>query len=105
MTVIEVLLRGLSALHGLDPSALGSLPALVVTALGLGALGITVTAVAALAAALLVLRLVALQTGADAAGAPRASRATPDLVTRIAWSDPDADGHPRSRAPGAVPAV
>jgi hypothetical protein len=102
MTVIEVLLRGVSALHGLDPSALGSLPALAVTALGLGALGITVTA---LAAALLALRLVALLTGADAAGAPRASRTTPDLVTRIAWSDPDADGHARPRAPGVVPAV
>ena len=105
MTVIEVLLRGLSALHGLDPAALGSLPALTAAALGLGAVGITVTAVAALAAALVVLRLVAVLTGVGAPGAPRASRTTPDLVTRIAWSDPDADGHPRPRAPGAVPAV
>ncbi|PZE39449.1 DUF6412 domain-containing protein [Curtobacterium sp. MCPF17_031] len=102
MTVIEVLLRGLSAVHGLDPAALGSLPALTAAALGLGAVGITVTA---LAAALLVLRLVAVLTGVGAPGAPRASRTTPDLVTRIAWSDPDADGHPRPRAPGAAPAV
>ncbi|GAA1492684.1 DUF6412 domain-containing protein [Curtobacterium herbarum] len=105
MTVIEVLLRGVSALHGLDPAALGSLPGLTIAALGLGALGITVAAVGAVAAALLVLRLVALLTGADAADAGRASRTAPDLVTRIAWSDPDADGHPRPRAPGAVPAV
>jgi hypothetical protein len=105
MTVIEVLLRGLSALHGVDPAALGALPATAIAALGLGAVGITATAVATLAAALLVLRLVAVLSGADAAGVPRASRPTPDLVTRIAWSDPDADGHPRPRAPGAVPAV
>lgn len=105
MTVIEVLLRGVSALHGLDPAALGALPALTVAALGLGALGITVAAVAALAAALLVLRLAAVLAGVDGAGAPRASRTAPDLVTRIAWSDPDADGHPRPRAPGAVSTV
>ncbi|WP_420362133.1 DUF6412 domain-containing protein [Curtobacterium aetherium] len=105
MTVIEVLLRVVAALHALDPGAIGGLPGLTVAALGIGVLGVTVAGSAALAAALVVLRLVALLTGA--ARVPRAgtTTASPDLVTRIAWSDPDAPGHARPRAPGVVPAV
>ncbi|PZE67627.1 hypothetical protein DEI83_05920 [Curtobacterium sp. MCBD17_021] len=67
-------------------------------------MGLTVAGIAALAAAALVLRLVALLIGAVGA-APRVPSNAPDLATRIAWSDPDADGHARPRAPGAVSAV
>jgi hypothetical protein len=105
MTVIEVLLRVVSALHTADPAALGDLPALALTALGSGALGISVVGLAALAAAVLVLRLVVLLTGTAGAVGAAVSPASPDLVTRIAWSDPDAAGHARPRAPGAAPAV
>jgi hypothetical protein len=105
MIVIEVLLRVVSALHALDPAVIGDLPALALTALGSGVLGITVVGLAALAAAVLVLRLVVLLTGAAGPRGAAVSPASPDLVTRIAWSDPDAAGHARPRAPGVVPAV
>jgi hypothetical protein len=112
MTVIEVLLRVaaalhgvVAALHGVDPGAVAGLPGLALAALGLGAVGLTVAGSAALAAALVVLRLVALLTGAARAPRTDAPAASPDLVTRIAWSDPDAAGHARPRAPGVVPAV
>ncbi|WIB34978.1 membrane protein insertase YidC [Curtobacterium sp. MCJR17_043] len=109
MTVIEVLLRVVSALHAPGPAALGHAwvpgapPALAVAVLGVTVVGVTVAGIAALAAAALVLRLVALlitAVGADRLPVPSTA---PDLVTRIAWSDPDADGHVRSRAPGGRP--
>jgi hypothetical protein len=111
MTVIEVLLRVVSALHALDPAVLahvsvpGAPPALAVSVLGVTVMGVTVAGIAALAAAALVLRLVALLIAAVGADPVRVPSAAPDLVTRIAWSDPDADGHARSRAPGVLPAV
>ncbi|PYY50996.1 DUF6412 domain-containing protein [Curtobacterium sp. MCBD17_023] len=111
MTVIEVLLRVVSALHAPGPAALGHAwvpgapPALAVAVLGVTVVGVTVAGIAALAAAALVLRLVALLIAAVGADRLPVPSTAPDLVTRIAWSDPDADGHMRSRAPGGVPAV
>ncbi|PZE84430.1 hypothetical protein DEI91_08540 [Curtobacterium sp. MCBD17_032] len=83
----------------------GAAPALAVSVLGFGVMGATVAGIAALAAVALVLRLVALLLGAAGAARLRVPSTAPDLVTRIAWSDPDADGHVRSRAPGVVPVV
>jgi hypothetical protein len=98
MAVIEVLLRVVSALHALDPAAVLSAPA----AVPLIAVGLLGSAVAV--AVVLAVRLVALVLGL---GRPvrRPVDHPADLATRIAWSHPDAAGHVRSRAPGAVPAV
>jgi len=91
MTVIELFLRCTAALVLGDPAVM-ALPLLAVAAIGL-----TAVAVAVVVAQLLVLVL-GLDTGASVAP----SRAPADLVTRIAWSHPDADGHARPRAPGVV---
>ena len=91
MTVVELFLRCTAALVLGDPAAT-ALPLLAVAALGL-----TAVAVAVLVAQLLVLVL-----GLAGTRAVAPSRAPADLVTRIAWSHPDADGHTRPRAPGVV---
>lgn len=91
MTVIELFLRCTAALVLGDPAVM-ALPLLAVAAIGL-----TAVAVAVVVAQLLVLVL-----GLDTGGSLAPSRAPADLVTRIAWSHPDADGHARPRAPGVV---
>ena len=91
MTVVELLLRLSTALVLGDPAA-GAFPLLAVAALGL----------TAVAVAVVVARLLALVLGLDAGRSVTPSRAPADLVTRIAWSHPDADGHARPRAPGAA---
>ncbi|MGN6408080.1 MAG: DUF6412 domain-containing protein [Curtobacterium sp.] len=91
MTVVELLLRATAALVLGDPSV-GAVPLLAVAALGL-----TAVAVAVLVAAVLAIVL-----GVVSARSATPSRAPADLVTRIAWSHPDADGHARPRAPGAL---
>ncbi|MDP4333929.1 hypothetical protein Q7F20_11170 [Curtobacterium sp. A7_M15] len=90
MTVVELLLRATAALVLGYPSV-GVAPLLAVAALGL-----TAVAVAVLVAAVLAVVL-----GAVPGRSATPSRAPADLVTRIAWSHPDADGHARPRAPGA----
>ncbi|WP_439691543.1 DUF6412 domain-containing protein [Curtobacterium sp. SP.BCo] len=92
MTVVELFLRLTAALVLGDPSV-GAVPLVAVAALGLTAVAVAVVVAAVLA---LVLGVVPVRSGAS-------SRAPADLVTRIAWSHPDADGHARPRAPGAVP--
>lgn len=91
MSVVELLLRATAALVLGDPAA-GPAPLLALATLEL----------TAVAVAVLVARLLAVLLGVDAV---RARRTGPplaaDLPTRIAWSCPDADGHVRSRAPGA----
>lgn len=91
MTVVELVLRLTTALVLGDPAA-GAVPLVVVAALGLTAVTFAVV----------VARLLALVLGVDAPRAASGSRAPADLVTRIAWSHPDADGHARPRAPGAA---
>ncbi|GAA3338269.1 hypothetical protein GCM10017714_08770 [Curtobacterium pusillum] len=91
MTVVELLLRVTAALVLGDPSV-GAVPLLAAAALGIGAVAVAVLVAAVLA---LVLGLLPARSTAPT-GAPA------DLVTRIAWSHPDADGHARPRAPGAV---
>lgn len=91
MTVVELVLRCTAALVLGDPSV-GAVPLVAVVALGL-----TAVAVAVLVAAVL-----AIVVGLVPARSAVPSRAPADLVTRIAWSHPDADGHARPRAPGAV---
>ncbi|MFJ3320914.1 DUF6412 domain-containing protein [Curtobacterium sp. NPDC086286] len=90
MTVVELLLRATAALVLGDPSV-GAVPLLAVAALGLTAVAVAVLVAGVLA---IVLGLVPVRS--------LSSRAPVDLVTRIAWSHPDADGHARPRAPGAV---
>ncbi|MGN8048767.1 DUF6412 domain-containing protein [Curtobacterium sp. 22159] len=91
MTVVELLLRVTAALVLGDPSVAA------VPLLAAAAVGITAVAVAVLVAAVLALVLGLLPVPRVAA-----ARASVDLATRIAWSHPDADGHARPRAPGAV---
>ncbi|TDN42775.1 hypothetical protein EDF64_11031 [Curtobacterium flaccumfaciens] len=91
MTVVELFLRLTAALVLGDPAG-GAFPLLAVAALGL----------TAVAVAVVVARLLALVLGLDAGRSVTPSRAPADLVTRIAWSHPDADGHARPRAPGAA---
>lgn len=95
MTVVEPLLRVIAALVLGDP-AIGPAPVLVLGVLGLSAVTVAL-AVAVLVAAVLatVLGLVRTRSGV-------AVRPPVDLVTRIAWSHPDAEGHARPRAPGSV---
>ncbi len=90
MTVVEFLLRCCAALVLGDPSV-GALPLVAVAALGL----------TAVAVAVLVAQLLAVALGVDTRRTAPPERAHEDLVTRISWSHPDADGHTRSRAPGA----
>jgi len=94
MTVVEFLLRCTAALVLGDP-AVTALPLLAVAALGL----------TAVAVAVLVAHVLALVLGLHPNGPAAPARAPADLVTRIAWSHPDADGHARPRAPGAVAAA
>lgn len=94
MTVVELLLRVTAALVLGDP-AVGPAPLLVVATLGLTAVAVAVLVATVLA---LVLGLVPVRSVTPA-------RAPADLGTRIAWSHPDADGHARPRAPGAVAAA
>ncbi len=90
MTVVELLLRATAALVLGDPSV-SAVPLLAVAALGLTAVAVAVLVAGVL---VIVLGLVPVRS--------LSSRAPADLVTRIAWSHPDADGHARPRAPGAV---
>ncbi|WP_144711958.1 hypothetical protein [Curtobacterium pusillum] len=91
MTVVELFLRVTAALVLGDP-AVGAVPLVVVAALGLSAVAVAVLVAAVLA---VVLGLVLPRPASS-------DRAPADLVTRIAWSHPDADGHARERAPGVV---
>lgn len=91
MTVVELFLRLTAALVLGDPAA-GAFPLLAVAALGL----------TTVAVAVVVAQLLALVLGIDTGRSPVPTRAPADLVTRIAWSHPDADGHARPRAPGAA---
>lgn len=91
MTIVELFLR-LTAVLVLGDPAVGAFPLLAVAALGL----------TAVAVAVVVARLLALVLGVDAHAARTPECAPADLVTRIAWSHPDAAGHARPRAPGAV---
>jgi len=94
MTVVEFLLRCTAALVLGDP-AVTALPLVAVAALGL----------TAVAVAVLVAQLLAVVLGLGTADRTTPTRAPDDLVGRIAWSHPDADGHARPRAPGAVAAA
>lgn len=91
MTVVELLLRCTAALVLGDASG-GVVPLLAVAALGL----------TAVAVAVVVAHLLAVVLGLHARQRSGPPRAPVDLVARIAWSHPDADGHARPRAPGAV---
>lgn len=94
MAVIEVLLRAVAALLLVDPAS-GTPPMLALAALG----------IAAVAAAVLVAQVLALVLGVPLGAGPLAQRRHEDVVTRIGWSHPDADGHARPRAPGVVAAT
>ncbi|ROP66144.1 DUF6412 domain-containing protein [Curtobacterium sp. ZW137] len=94
MAVIEVFLRAVAALLLVDPAS-GALPMLALAGLG----------VAAVAAAVLVAQVLALVLGVAPGRVGIPGRRPLDLVTRIAWSHPDAEGHARPRAPGVVPAT
>lgn len=94
MTVLEVFLRAVAAVLVVDPSS-GAVPLLALAGFG----------VAAVAAAVLVAHVLASVLGTTS-GVRVLVRSIPwDLVTRVAWSHPDADGHTRSRAPGAPTAT
>ena len=92
MAVIEVFLRAVAALLLVDPAS-GALPLLALAGFG----------IAAVAAAVLVAQVLALVLGAPTTPGLRSRDTGQDLVVRIAWSHPDADGHARPRAPGATP--
>jgi hypothetical protein len=94
MAVIEVILRAVAALLAVDPTT-GVLPLLAVAALGVAAVG----------AAVVVAQLVALVLGIRVGPAPSGADRPVDVVTRIAWSHPDAAGHARPRAPGVASAT
>ncbi|WIB58631.1 DUF6412 domain-containing protein [Curtobacterium sp. MCLR17_007] len=94
MAVVEVFLRAVAALLLVDPAS-GAMPLLALAGFG----------VAVVAAAVLVAQVLGLVLGSPAAADGRVGAVPLDLVTRIAWSHPDAAGHARPRAPGAVPAT
>lgn len=98
MTVALLILRAAAALV-LGAPAVGDPAGGVLPLLAVAALGLTAVAVAVLVAQVLATVLAAV-LGLGATVVER--DAVPDLVTRIAWSHPDADGHVRSRAPGVV---
>lgn len=101
MTVALLILRAAAALV-LGAPAVGDPAGGVLPLLAVAALGLTAVAVAVLVAQVLATVLAAV-LGLGTTVVER--DAVPDLVTRIAWSHPDADGHVRSRAPGvAAPA-
>ncbi|MEJ8283069.1 MULTISPECIES: DUF6412 domain-containing protein [Curtobacterium] len=98
MTVALLILRAAAALV-LGAPAVGDPASGVLPLLAVAALGLTAVAVAVLVAQVLATVLAAV-LGLGTTVVER--DAVPDLVTRIAWSHPDADGHVRSRAPGVV---
>ncbi|QZQ53903.1 DUF6412 domain-containing protein [Curtobacterium sp. TC1] len=98
MTVALLVLRAAAALV-LGAPAVGDPAGGVLPLLAVAALGLTAVAVAVLVAQVLATVLAAV-LGLGTTVVER--DAVPDLVTRIAWSHPDADGHVRSRAPGVV---
>ncbi|MGY2899153.1 hypothetical protein ACVKXF_001786 [Curtobacterium sp. PvP017] len=98
MTVALLILRAAAALV-LGAPAVGDPAGGVLPLLAVAALGLTAVAVAVLVAQVLATVLAAV-LGLGTTVVER--DAVPDLVTRIAWSHPDADGHVRSRAPGVV---
>ncbi|ROR33340.1 hypothetical protein EDF63_1748 [Curtobacterium sp. JUb34] len=98
MTVALLVLRAAAALV-LGAPAVGDPAGGVLPLLAVAALGLTAVAVAVLVAQVLATVLAAV-LGLGTTVVER--NAVPDLVTRIAWSHPDADGHVRSRAPGVV---
>lgn len=101
MTIALLILRAAAALV-LGAPAVGDPAGGVLPLLAVAALGLTAVAVAVLVAQVLATVLAAV-LGLGTTVVER--DAVPDLVTRIAWSHPDADGHVRSRAPGvAAPA-
>lgn len=101
MTVALLILRAAAALV-LGAPAVGDPAGGVLPLLAVAALGLTAVAAAVLVAQVLATVLAAV-LGLGTTVVER--DAVPDLVTRIAWSHPDADGHVRSRAPGvAAPA-
>lgn len=101
MTIALLILRAAAALVVGAP-AVGDPAGGVLPLLAVAALGLTAVAVAVLVAQVLATVLAAV-LGLGSTAVER--DAVPDLVTRIAWSHPDADGHVRSRAPGvAAPA-
>jgi hypothetical protein len=98
MTVALLILRAAAAIV-LGAPAVGDPAGGVLPLLAVAALGLTAVAVAVLVAQVLATVLAAV-LGLGTTVVER--NAVPDLVTRIAWSHPDADGHVRSRAPGVV---
>ena len=80
--------------------ALGALP-LPDGLMAGGELGVAAVLVAA---AVLAIALAVLTPRFGIRSAPHPRRAI-DVSTLLAQSDPDADGHPRPRAPGAAPAA
>lgn len=98
MTVALLILRAAAALV-LGAPAVGDPAGGVLPLLAVAALGLTAVAVAVLVAQVLATVLAAV-LGLGTTVVERV--AVPDLVTRIAWSHPDADGHVRSRAPGVL---
>ncbi|ROP66851.1 DUF6412 domain-containing protein [Curtobacterium sp. PhB115] len=101
MTVIEFLLRAVAAL------VLGGATSTAGAADSGGAwslLAVAALGVAAVAAAVVVARVLVAVLAAVLGVGPSSTVAAvvADLVTRITFSHPDADGHTRSRAPGAV---
>lgn len=87
------MLDALSTMLQLMLTALGAVPVPVDGMLGIAAVLVTVAVLA------LVITILAPQAGIRSAPHPR--RAI-DVSTRLAQSHPDADGHPRPRAPGAA---
>lgn len=98
MTIALLILRAAAALV-LGAPAVGDPAGGVLPLLAVAALGLTAVAVAVLVAQVLATVLAAV-LGLGTTVVER--DAIPDLVTRIAWSHPDADGHVRSRAPGVT---
>lgn len=101
MTVALLILRAAAALV-LGAPAVGDPAGGVLPLLAVAALGLTAVAAAVLVAQVLATVLAAV-LGLGTTVVER--DAVPDLVTRIAWSHPDADGHVRSRAPGVAASV
>lgn len=94
MTVLEVFLRAVAAVLVVDPAS-GAVPLLALAGFG----------VAAVAVAVLVAQVLASVLGTTSGVGVPVRHVARDLVTRIAWSHPDADGHTRSRAPGTPTAT
>jgi hypothetical protein len=90
--------------------AVGALLHLILSSLGLGVAAtpgaVTLFATVALATALAIVLVRAMAPPASASTALRLPSAAIDVSAMLPQSDPDAAGHPRSRAPGyAAPAA